>query len=73
MDSSESAAILLNEFKGPYGGVPAFDKMNINGIAEALEKGMEQNLKDIDKITFNSETPTFENTIIELEIGRAHV
>ena len=67
MDSSESAAILLNEFQGPYGGVPAFDKMNINGIAEALEKGMEENLNDIDKITANADAPTFENTIVELE------
>lgn len=67
MNSSENAAILLNEFQGPYGGVPAFDKMNINGIAEALEKGMEQNLKDIDKITANADAPTFENTIVELE------
>lgn len=64
MDSSN---ILLEEWSGPYGGVPAFDKMNIDNIKSALEIGMEQNLKDIDVITENSEAPTFENTIEAME------
>ncbi len=64
MDSSN---ILLEAWSGPYGGVPAFDKMNIDNIKSALEIGMEQNLKDIDVITENSEAPTFENTIEAME------
>ncbi|MEX1383111.1 MAG: M3 family peptidase, partial [Lutibacter sp.] len=59
--------ILLQEWTGPYGGVPAFDKMNIEDIKPAIEKGMELNLQEIDEITSNSEAPTFENTIVPME------
>lgn len=59
--------IFLQEWTGPYQGVPAFDKMDINFIVPALEKGMELQLNDIDAITANTESPTFENTIVELE------
>ncbi|NOR28084.1 MAG: M3 family peptidase [Lutibacter sp.] len=66
-DKMTNSNILLEEWTGPYGGVPAFDKMNLNSIKEALEIGMQQNLDDIHAITSNSETPTFENTIVALE------
>ncbi|MBQ4820285.1 M3 family metallopeptidase [Aquimarina sp. MMG016] len=59
--------ILLAEWTGPYGGTPAFDKMKVEDIKPALEKGMELNLKEIDKIANNPEFPTFENTIVEME------
>ncbi|MFD2565409.1 M3 family metallopeptidase [Aquimarina rubra] len=63
----QTANVLLTEWTGPYGGTPAFDKMNIADIKPALEKGMELNLADIDAITSNTEAPTFENTIVPLE------
>ncbi|MDV7186025.1 M3 family metallopeptidase [Lutibacter sp. TH_r2] len=59
--------LLLEEWTGPFGGVPAFDKMNLEDLKPALEKGMELNLKDIDAITANTEEPTFENTIVPME------
>ncbi len=59
--------ILLQEWTGPYGGVPAFDKMNLTDIKPAIEKGMELKLQEIDEITANTEAPTFENTIVPLE------
>ncbi|HUH29230.1 M3 family metallopeptidase [Gelidibacter sp.] len=59
--------ILLQEWTGPYDGVPAFDQMNVKDVKEAVEKGMELGLKDIEKIANNPEPPTFENTIVELE------
>lgn len=58
---------LLAEFKGPYGGVPAFDKMKLADLKPALEKGMELNLAEVDAIATNPEPPTFANTIIPLE------
>ena len=66
-DKMTNSNILLEEWTGPYGGVPAFDKMELNSIKEALEIGMQQNLDDIHAITANSEAPTFENTIVALE------
>lgn len=59
--------VLLKEWEGPYGGVPAFDKMKLEDIKPALLKGMEMNLADIEAIANNTEAPTFENTIIEME------
>ena len=59
--------ILIQEWTGPYGGVPAFDEMNVEDIKEAMQKGMELNLADIDKIANNSEAATFENTIVAME------
>lgn len=59
--------ILLKEWTGPYNGTPAFDKMNVSDIKEAVEKGMELNLVEIDAIVNNADDPTFENTIVEME------
>ncbi|MGV8946657.1 MAG: M3 family metallopeptidase [Lutibacter sp.] len=58
---------LLEKWAGPYGGVPAFDKMSIQDIKPALEKGMALNLEEIDAITNNPAAPTFENTIVMME------
>ncbi len=59
--------ILLQEWAGPYGGVPAFDKMKVEDVKEALEKGMELSLTEIDVIANNKEAATFENTIVAME------
>lgn len=59
--------VLLEEWSGPYGGVPAFDKMEIDLIKPAMETAMAANLEEIEAIVGNSESPTFENTILALE------
>jgi peptidyl-dipeptidase Dcp len=59
--------ILLAEWKGPYNGVPAFDKMNIEDLKPALEAGMALQLEEIDAIANNPDPPTFENTIVAKE------
>ena len=64
---------LLQEWKGPYGGVPAFHKMDVNDIQEAVELGMELNLAEIDAIANSTETPTFENTIAAMERSGAEL
>lgn len=59
--------ILLAEYSGPFGGVPAFDKMDLSLLRPAMEKGMEMHLAEIDKIADNPAPATFENTIEEME------
>lgn len=59
--------VLLQEWTGPYQGVPAFDKMNVEDIKEAVEIGMQLSLNEIDAIANNTEAPTFKNTIAEME------
>jgi peptidyl-dipeptidase Dcp len=59
--------ILLQEWTGPYGGVPAFDKVKLEDVKPAMLRGMELNLQEIEAIANNTEEPTFENTIEEME------
>ena len=63
----KSDNVLLQEWTGPYEGVPAFDKMKASDVKEAMEKGMELSLAEIQKIANNAEPPTFENTIVAME------
>uniref|UniRef100_UPI00404AD3D2 M3 family metallopeptidase n=1 Tax=Gelidibacter sp. TaxID=2018083 RepID=UPI00404AD3D2 len=58
---------LLKEWIGPYDGVPAFDEMKVSDVKEAIEKGMELGLKDIEAIANNPEPATFDNTIVAME------
>ena len=62
-----SGNVLLAEWTGPYGGVPAFDKMDLAALKPALEIGMGRNLAEIDTIANNPEPPTFKNTIVAME------
>ncbi len=65
--------VLLQEWKGPYGGVPAFDTMNVNNIQEAVETGMELNLSEIEAIANSTEAASFENTIAAMERSGAEL
>lgn len=58
---------LLQEWTGPHGGVPAFDRMQLEDLRPAFEVAIEENLREIDAIASNPEPPTFENTFEALE------
>jgi peptidyl-dipeptidase Dcp len=58
---------LLAEWKGPYGGVPPFDRVKVEDFKPALEIAMAENLEEIRRIAENPDAPTFENTIVALE------
>ena len=59
--------ILLKEWSGPYGGVPAFDQIKLDDVKPAMLQGMDLKLEDIDAIANNTDAPTFENTIEAME------
>ena len=59
--------VLVSDYTGPYGGVPAFDKMKLEDLKPALEEGMALNLAEIEAIANNPDAPTFENTIVAME------
>ena len=58
---------LLAEWTGPHGGVPAFDRMNLDQLKPALEQAMELRMAEIAAIAGSDEPPTFDNTILALE------
>ncbi len=70
--STEQAEVLTSdnpfeqEWDTPF-GIPPFDQIKDEHFMPAFEKGMEENLAEIDVIVNNPEAPTFANTIEELE------
>lgn len=64
---TSSENVLLAEFTGPYGGVPAFDKMDLSLLKDALTTGMDLSLADYEAIASNPEPANFANTIAEME------
>lgn len=46
---------------------PPFDKIKNEHYEPAIDKGIEEHQKEIDRIVENSDTPSFENTILALE------
>jgi peptidyl-dipeptidase Dcp len=62
-----SGNVLLAEWTGPYGGVPAFDKMAVPAVKPAFEAAMTGQLQEIARIAADPAPPTFENTILALE------
>ncbi|MDH3627280.1 MAG: M3 family metallopeptidase [Acidobacteriota bacterium] len=59
--------ILLAEFAGPYDGVPAFDRMDLNDVRSALTTAIDAHLEELDAVAANSEPANFENTIVAME------
>jgi peptidyl-dipeptidase Dcp len=58
---------LLTEWTGPYGGVPPWRSVEVNDFVPAFEKAIEMAKADIDAIAAQTETPTFDNTMVPLE------
>lgn len=59
--------LLLSEWQGPYGGVPAFDRVRVADFKPALEHAMAQALDEVDRIAKDPAPATFENTLAALE------
>jgi peptidyl-dipeptidase Dcp len=58
---------LLEEWTGPYHGVPAFDRYRVEHFPPALEAAMAGQLAEIDGIAASPQPPDFENTLAALE------
>src|SRR5215203_1213185 len=64
--SKDSGNPLLNESTLPY-QLPPFDKIRNEHFQPAIEQGMAEHLKEIEKIAADKEKATFENTIVAME------
>ncbi len=56
----------FTDYDAPY-QIPPFDEVKEEHYMPAFEKGMKEQLEEIDQIANNPEQPTFENTLVELE------
>ncbi|MFM2213312.1 MAG: hypothetical protein RL427_575, partial [Bacteroidota bacterium] len=57
----------LNNWSGPYGGVPAFADYSLQDLKPAIEAAIQEKLGEISAIASNPKPATFENTIVALE------
>ena len=69
-------AELLQEWTGPHGGVPPWDRVTAEKLKTALLEGIELRRAEITAIADNPAEPTFGNTMVALEkagdpLGRA--
>ena len=55
----------FTDYDAPY-QIPPFDEIKEEHYMPAFEKGMKEQLEEIDQITNNPEQPTFENTFFAL-------
>ena len=65
--------VLLAEWTGPYGGVPAFDAMNLADLEAAMDTAMANSLAALDVIAQQPSPATFANTIEQMEGASAEL
>ncbi len=58
---------LLAEWDGPYGGVPAFDAMDLAQLEPAAREAMAAHLEELEVIASNPDPASFDNTIVEMQ------
>ena len=58
----------LEEWDTPY-GIPPYDKIEFEDYIPAVKAGIEQQQGEVNAITANADAPTFENTIVPLELS----
>ena len=59
---------LLEESKQPFGTIP-FNELKLDHFVPAIKSGIKEAESLIDKITQNTDSPTFVNTVLSLELS----
>ena len=59
---------LLEQSIQPYGTIP-FNELKIDHFIPAIKSGIRESESSIEKITQNADSPTFENTVLSLELS----
>ena len=74
LGAAASAMLATGAFANPFDApstlplqAPMFDKIKDTDYQPALEKGMKEQIAEMDAIANNKAAPTFENTIVAME------
>ncbi len=59
--------VLLQDWSGPYDGVPPFDEVRPDMFAEAFQFAIDERRREIQAITRHRAVPTFDNIIVPLQ------
>jgi peptidyl-dipeptidase Dcp len=63
---------LIDDWSGPFGGVPPFDRVRVEHFVPALDFAIAQVTGEVERIAADPSPPTFQNTLEALErSGRA--
>src|SRR5690606_34952101 len=65
-ETSETMNPFFTAYNTPF-EVPPFDQIENRHFKPAMERGMEEQVKEIEEIVSSKEEPTFENTIAVLD------
>src|SRR5690606_28824616 len=66
-DNTVPDNILLQDWSGPFDGVPPFDQVRPDLFPEAFEYAIDERRREIQAITRHRAAPTFDNIIVPLE------
>ncbi|MBI2380274.1 MAG: M3 family metallopeptidase [Gammaproteobacteria bacterium] len=58
---------MLDKWTGPFGGVPAWDKVKVSEFEAAFQAAITENRAELKAIADNTAAPDFDNTIAALE------
>lgn len=58
----------LTDWNTPY-GIPPFQEIQVDNYIPAIQAGIEQQKKEVEDIVNNQDAPTFDNTILPLELS----
>lgn len=70
MTLAQNSNPFFEQWNTPF-GTPPFEQIEQDHYLPAIEKGIEEQIAEIETIVNNSEEPTFDNTITELEYSGA--
>jgi peptidyl-dipeptidase Dcp len=59
--------VLLQDWSGPYGGVPPWDRVDAADFAEAFDTALAERHAAVERIAGSPEPPAFDNTVEALE------
>lgn len=59
--------VLLDDWEGPYGGVPPWDQVDVSNLAQSLDSAITMATNEINAIANNPAPASFENTILAME------
>ncbi len=65
--AAASLGPMLDDWTGPHGGYPPFNKVTVAAMKPAILKGMDLQRAEIKAIASSKAPPTFENTLAALE------
>ena len=67
LNAQKNPNAFLNNWSGPYGGVPAFKDYKIEDFKPAIEFAIQEKLNEVNAVANNPKPATFTNTIVAME------